>query len=53
MLYAGAAPCCAGLYQFTVRVPRGFPDSLRAPVIATVNGVPTPEGPFLTVRRRE
>ncbi len=53
VLYAGAAPCCAGLYQFTVRVPRGFPDSLRAPVIATVNGVPTPEGPFLTVRRRE
>ena len=53
VLYAGAAPCCAGLYQFTVRVPRGFPDSLRAPVVATVNSVPTPEGPFLTVRRRE
>ena len=53
VLYAGAAPCCAGLYQFTVRVPRGFPDSLRAPVIAAVNGVSTPEGPFLTVRRRE
>ena len=53
VLYAGAAPCCAGLYQFTVRVPRGFPDSLRAPVVAAVNGVPTPEGPFLTVRRRE
>ena len=53
VLYAGAVPCCAGLYQFTVRVPRSFPDSLRAPVVAAVNGVPTPEGPFLTVRRRE
>ncbi len=53
VLYAGAAPGLAGIYQFTVRVPRGFPDSLRAPVIAVVNGVPTPEGPFLTVRRRE
>ena len=53
VLYAGAAPCCAGLYQFTVRVPRGFPDSLRAPVVATIEGVSTPEGPFLTVRRRE
>ena len=53
ILYAGAAPCCAGLYQFTVRVPRRFPDSLRAPVVATIDGVSTPEGPFLTVRGRE
>ena len=53
VLYAGAAPGLAGIYQFAVRVPRSFPDSLRAPVVATVNGVPSPEGPFLTVRRRE
>ena len=53
VLYAGAAPGFAGIYQFAVRVPRSFPDSLRAPVVATVNGVSTPEGPFLTVRRRE
>ena len=53
VLYAGAAPCCAGLYQFTMRVPRRFPDSLRAPVVATIDGVSTPEGPFLTVRGRE
>ena len=53
VLYAGAAPGFAGIYQFAVRVPRGFPDSLRAPVIATVNGVSTPEGPFLAVRSRE
>ena len=52
VLYAGAAPCCAGLYQFTVRVPLGFPDG-HAPVVATVQGVSTPEGPYLTVRRQQ
>ena len=52
VLYAGAAPCCAGLYQFAVRVPRRFPDG-RAPVIASVEGVSTPEGPFITIRSRE
>ena len=49
--YAGAAPCCAGLYQFTVRLPPTLPDG-NAPVIATVQGVATPAGPYLTVRRR-
>ncbi len=49
--YAGAAPCCAGVYQFVVRVPPGVPDG-RAPVVATVRGVSTPEGPYLAVRRR-
>ena len=52
VFYAGAAPCCAGLYQFTMRVPLGFPDG-HAPVVATVQGVSTPEGPYLTVRRRQ
>ena len=52
VLYAGASPCCAGLYQFTVRVPPNLPDS-DAPVTATVNGVSTPQGPFLTVRRQQ
>ncbi len=51
IFYAGATPCCAGLYQFTVRVPRGLPDG-DASVIAAVRGVSTPAGPFLTVRRR-
>ncbi len=51
VLYAGAAPCCAGLYQFTVRLPPIVPDG-NALVIATVQGVATPEGPFLAVRRR-
>ena len=49
--YAGAAPCCAGLYQFTLRVPPGLPDG-DALVRATVQGVSTPRGPFLAVRRR-
>ncbi len=52
VLYAGAAPCCAGLYQFTVRLPPTFPDG-NAAVMAIVQGVATPEGPFLTVGRRQ
>ena len=50
VLYAGASPCCAGLYQFTVRLPADVPDG-DATVTATVQGVSTPEGPYLTVRR--
>ena len=50
VLYAGASPCCAGLYQFTVRVPADVPDG-DATVTAVVQGVSTPEGPYLTVRR--
>ena len=47
--YKGASPCCAGLYQFTVRLPANLPDG-DAPVTATVQGVSTPQGPYLTVR---
>ena len=50
VLYAGASPCCAGLYQFTLRLPADVPDG-DATVTATVQGVSTPEGPYLTVRR--
>ena len=50
--YAGAAPCCAGLYQFTVRLPLVLPDG-NAAVSATVRGVSTPRGPFLAVRRQQ
>ena len=50
-LYAGAAPCCAGLYQFTVRLPDDLPDG-NVSVIAVVQGVPTPPGPFLAIQRR-
>ena len=51
LLYAGAAPCCAGLYQFTVRLPDDLPDGNVA-VTAVVQGVPTPTGPFLAIQRR-
>ena len=50
VLYKGAAPCCAGLYQFAVRLPTVVPDG-NAAVMATVRGVSTPRGPFLAVRR--
>ena len=52
VLYAGASPCCAGLYQFTLRVPPDIPDG-DAAVTATIGGVSTPQGPFLTVRRSQ
>jgi uncharacterized protein (TIGR03437 family) len=49
--YAGVSPCCAGLYQLVFRIPSNAPDgNLR--VVFTAGGVSTPEGPYLTVRRR-
>ena len=51
LLYAGAAPCCAGIYQFTVRLPDDLPDG-NVPVTADVQGVSTPPGPFLAIQRR-
>ena len=50
VFYAGAAPCCAGLFQFVVRVPPNAPDGDLA-VTATVDGVSTPNGPFITVKQ--
>ena len=50
VFYAGASPCCAGLYQFTLRLPADVSDG-DATVTAVVQGVSTPEGPYLTVRR--
>jgi len=47
IFFVGAAPCCAGLYQLVVPVPEGVEGNV--PVIATVDGVSTPEGPFITV----
>ena len=50
ILYKGAAPGLAGVYQFALRLPSNLPAG-NATVTATVQGVSTPEGPYLTVRR--
>lgn len=52
VLYAGAAPCCAGLQQFVLRIPGNAADG-NLPVRATVGGVSTPAGPYIAVRRRQ
>ena len=56
VFYAGSAPCCAGLYQFTVRVPPGVPDGdlrVEASVwYSNVTAATTTAESFLTVRRR-
>ncbi len=52
VFYAGAAPCCAGLQQFVVKIPDSASDG-NLPVRAIVGGVPTPAGPYVTVRRRQ
>lgn len=48
IFFVGAAPCCAGLYQVTARIPAALPAGNHE-VIATVDGVSTPEGPFVPV----
>ena len=50
IVYAGIAPCCAGLYQLVFRIPPNVPDG-DLPVTATVAGAATPQGPFITVGR--
>ena len=49
IFYIGVAPCCAGLYQLVVKVPVNAPDG-DLPVVVTIDGVSTPEGPFVTVQ---
>jgi uncharacterized protein (TIGR03437 family) len=49
ILYAGVAPCCAGLYQVNFRVPAGTPSG-NQPLIITVGGVSSPPNAFLTVQ---
>jgi uncharacterized protein (TIGR03437 family) len=50
IFYAGISPPFAGLYVIIVKVPDSAPDG-DLPVVVTVNGVPSPEGPFITVAR--
>ena len=47
--YIGGAPCCAGLYQLVVKVPDNAPDG-ELPVTLTIDGVASPEGPFVAVQ---
>ena len=49
ILYAGLASCCAGLYQIVLKVPGGLADG-NYQITATVAGVSTPSGPFITVK---
>lgn len=50
VLYVGAAPCCAGLYQVVVRLRGDLADG-QHPVEIAVDGFTSPPGPYLTVRR--
>ncbi len=47
--YIGGAPCCAGLYQLTVKVPDGAADG-NLPVELNINGAASPKGPFIAVQ---
>ena len=49
VLAAGLSVCCAGLYEIVVEVPEGLPDGNHE-VSATIDGVSTPPGTFITVK---
>lgn len=50
--YAGAAPCCAGLVQVVAKIHANARDG-KLPVKATVKGVSTPDGSYVSVRKRK
>lgn len=50
IFYVGISPPFAGLYVIIVKVPDNAPDG-NLPVVVTVNGVSSPEGPYITVQR--
>jgi uncharacterized protein (TIGR03437 family) len=50
ILYAGAAPGYAGLYQINIRIPSDSPDG-DLPISLTIGGATTPAGAFLTVHK--
>jgi uncharacterized protein (TIGR03437 family) len=49
IIYAGAAPCCAGLYQVNFTVPAGTPSG-KQPLVIAIGGVSSPPHAFLTVQ---
>jgi uncharacterized protein (TIGR03437 family) len=50
IFYARVAPCCAGLFQIVAKVPDNAADG-NLPVVVTVNGVSSLEGPYIAVAR--
>jgi uncharacterized protein (TIGR03437 family) len=50
VLYAGAAPGFAGLYQVNIHVPTNVRDG-NLPLSLMIGGVSTPPGAFLTVHK--
>jgi len=52
LFYVGSAPCCAGLVQMVAKIHADARDG-RLPVKATVNGVSTPDGSYVSVRKRK
>jgi len=48
VLYAGIAPNFAGLYQINIHVPANMPNG-DLPISASINGISTPPGAFITV----
>lgn len=49
LIYVGASPGTAGLYQVNIQVPAGLPDG-DYPLALSVNGVTKPVGAYLTVK---
>lgn len=49
VIYAVLAPGFAGLYQVAIQVPSNAPDG-DLPIVASINGVPSPSGVSLTVQ---
>ena len=49
ILYVGAAPCCAGLYQVNFVVPSGTPSG-NQPLVITVGGTASPPHAFIAVQ---
>ena len=46
ILYAGASPCCAGLYQVDFTLPPGIPPG-KLPLVITVDGSSSPPNAYL------
>jgi uncharacterized protein (TIGR03437 family) len=47
--YAGASPCCAGLYQINFTVPAGTPSG-NQPLVITISGVASAAHAFIAVQ---